>query len=96
MNDAQVLTHSSFDRPPVLNVKRRGPTPRGVAMIRRERFERECAKQKAQQEVQRELTPEERLAECRAALNELAHCVMNMTVALSNAVDVINGKLPRD
>ncbi|MFX1761902.1 hypothetical protein PWP93_04770 [Paraburkholderia sp. A1RI-2L] len=53
MNDEKVLTHPAFDRPPVLNARRRGPTPRGIAMIRRERFERGYAKQKAQQIRQR-------------------------------------------
>ncbi|WP_322059189.1 hypothetical protein [Paraburkholderia sp. J63] len=33
MNSAQVLTHPAFDRPPVLNARRHGPTPRGVPML---------------------------------------------------------------
>jgi hypothetical protein len=49
MNSAQVLTHPAFDRAPVLNAKRRGPTPRGIPMLRRERFERGYAKQKAEE-----------------------------------------------
>lgn len=50
MNSAQVLTHPAFDRPPVGNARRRGPTPRGIPMLRRERFERGYAKQKAEEE----------------------------------------------
>lgn len=33
MDNAQVLTHPTFDRAPVLNARRRGPTPRGVPML---------------------------------------------------------------
>ncbi|WP_155639772.1 hypothetical protein [Burkholderia cepacia] len=40
MNDALVLKHPAFDRPPVLNARRRGPTPRGIPMLHRERWER--------------------------------------------------------
>lgn len=40
MNNAQILTHPAFDRPPVLNARRHGPTPRGVPMLCRERFDR--------------------------------------------------------
>lgn len=49
MNSAQVLTHPAFVRPPVLNARRRGPTPSGIPMLSRERFERGYAKQKAEE-----------------------------------------------
>ena len=56
MNSAQVLTHPAFDRPPVLNARRHGPTPRGIPMLKRERFERRYAQQNAQHEAQRPRT----------------------------------------
>ncbi|WP_155741158.1 MULTISPECIES: hypothetical protein [Burkholderia] len=49
MNNTPVLTHPAFNRPPVLNARRHGPTPRGIPMLHRERFERGYAKQKAEE-----------------------------------------------
>lgn len=40
MNNAQVLTHPAFDRPRVLNAKRRGPPPCGVPVLSSERRSR--------------------------------------------------------
>ncbi|WP_143331670.1 hypothetical protein [Burkholderia sp. IDO3] len=71
MNNAQVLTHPAFDRAPVLNARRHGPTPRGIPMLRRERFERAYAKQKALKPA-----PEEQLAECKAALDETVRGIL--------------------
>lgn len=85
MNDAQILTHAAFDRPPVLNARRRGPTPRGIPMLRRERFERTCAKQKAEREARLALTPEEKLAEYNEAVNEMARGLL-MAVRAFNAL----------
>ncbi|MGF6854350.1 hypothetical protein [Paraburkholderia sp. CI3] len=38
--NAQILTHAAFNRPPVLNAPRRGPTPRGIPMLNRVRGQR--------------------------------------------------------
>ncbi len=75
MNDARVLTHPTFDRPPVLNVRRRGPTPRGIPMLHRERFERRWAEQKAQQES--------RVADELRYLAELERNIVRLAVALN-------------
>lgn len=69
MNDAHVLSHPAFDRAPVPNAKRRGPTPRDVPLLSRERRRREA---KAREET-RSLTPDERLAEYDMAIREIAH-----------------------
>jgi hypothetical protein len=57
MNDAQILTHPAFDRPPVLNAKRHGRTPRGIPCLIRERREREANAWQKAKEANRELTP---------------------------------------
>ncbi|SDQ29034.1 hypothetical protein [Paraburkholderia tuberum] len=69
-SDTQVLTHTAFDRPPVLNARRRGSTPRDVPMLNRERRQRA---QKSRHEAQRTPTPEERIAEYEATINEVAY-----------------------
>ncbi|MFT4068954.1 hypothetical protein [Paraburkholderia sp.] len=69
MNDEKILTHPAFDRPPVLNARRHGSTPRSVPVLKRERWERRQRELKAQQEAQRTPTPEAR----DAILDRLAY-----------------------
>lgn len=40
MNSAQILTHPAFNRAPVQNARRHGPTPRGIPMLSRVRWEK--------------------------------------------------------
>ncbi|MGF6777834.1 hypothetical protein [Paraburkholderia sp. GAS334] len=80
MNDAEILKHPAFDRSPVVNARRRGPTPRDIPMLNRERRHREL---KAQQEAQRTPSPEERIAEYEAAFQEAARGLLVAARALS-------------
>ncbi|WP_343654522.1 hypothetical protein [Paraburkholderia caribensis] len=41
MSNATILTHPAFDRPPVLNAKRRGALPRDIVRLKRVRAQRQ-------------------------------------------------------
>ena len=92
MSNAKILEHPAFNRPPVQNARRRGPTPRDIPMLNRERRHREF---NVQQDSHDELSHEEQILEYEQTIQEVARGLLLAARAIKALDQKLQGALSR-